>query len=64
MQVNPMESKRFASCQILAELPFVGNLATARGVALVAQTPESFFAAANEFKASIWWTFPQSGWPG
>lgn len=48
MQVNPMESKRLHLPNI-GGLPFVGNLATARGVALW-RTHEKFFAAANEFK--------------
>lgn len=48
MQVNPMESKRLQLPNI-GGLPFVGNLATARGVALW-RTHEKFFAVADEFK--------------
>lgn len=47
MQVNPMESKRLQLPNI-GGLPFVGNLATARGVALW-RTHVKYFAKANEF---------------
>lgn len=45
--VDPMESNRLHLPNI-AGLPFVGNLGSARGVALW-RTHEAFFAAANEF---------------
>lgn len=46
--VNPIESKRLHLPNI-GGLPFVGNLAAARGIALW-RTHEKFFADANEFE--------------
>lgn len=48
IQVNPMESTRLHLPNI-GGLPFVGNLAEARGVALW-RTHEEFFADANEYE--------------